>query len=74
MYIIDYTSQVAVGHVGGDDDFTLYILAADGVRTHGRADFRYIVQWNFLDVDKRQMLQSYGLCFGINVRTMLVLR
>ena len=63
LYIIDYTSQVAVGHVGGDDDFTLYILAADGVRTHGRADFRYIVQWNFLSVARINHQVAYFFHF-----------
>ena len=67
LYIIDYTSQVAVGHVGGDDDFTLYILAADGVRTHGRADFRYIVQWNFLSVARINHQVAYFFHFVAQV-------
>ncbi len=50
LYLIDDAAQVAVGNVGGDHDFTLHILAADRVRTCHGADFRDIVQRDFLSV------------------------
>ena len=35
--VVDHAPQVAVGNVGGDHDFPFHVLAADGVRPHGRA-------------------------------------
>ena len=50
LYVVYHAAQVAVGNVGGDYDFPFHVLAADSVRSHCRAYFRYIVQRYLLSV------------------------
>ena len=61
LYVVHHAAQVAVGHVGGNHNLTLHVLAADGVRSHGRADFRYITQGDFLPVARINHQIAYFL-------------
>ena len=50
LNIIDNTTQIAVGHISRNHNFTFYILAVDRIWSHGRYHFCYIAQRNFAAV------------------------
>ncbi len=47
LNILDDTFQVSACHIGGNHDFTLYVLPADGVRTCQRQNLGYIMKRDF---------------------------
>jgi len=69
LNIIHYTAQVAVGNIGRDYDFSLHVLAADRIRSHGRTHFCDVVQRYFLSVTGIYHQVAYLLHFVAKIIT-----